>query len=73
MKYSLLKVLMGFILMLNTSSLMAEPITSSQEYYIPPHVNEIPDTQYGEIVKWGRNIFINTQVYGKRYVGNERN
>ena len=59
MNHYLLKVFLGLTLMLNISStLVAEPISSSQKYYIPPHVNEIPDTQYGEIVKWGRNIFI---------------
>lgn len=49
------------------------PVVNPGEYYIPPRYDDIPDDEYGDIVRWGRDIFTNTQVYGKRYVGNGMN
>lgn len=48
-------------------------VLKTDKYFVPPKYDEIPNDEYGEIVKWGRNIFINTQEYGKRYVGNGLN
>jgi len=53
--------------------LVAVPVVNPGEYYLPPRYDDIPDTEYGDIVRWGRKIFINTQVHGKRYVGNGLN
>ena len=49
------------------------PVASPGEFFVPPLVEDIPDDKYGDMVKYGRNIFINTQEYGKRYVGNGLN
>ncbi len=48
-------------------------VASPGEFFVPPLVEDIPDDKYGDMVRLGRNIFINTQVYGKRYVGNGLN
>jgi thiosulfate dehydrogenase len=48
-------------------------VASPGEFFVPPLVEDIPDDKYGDMVKLGRNIFVNTQEYGKRYVGNGLN
>jgi thiosulfate dehydrogenase len=50
--------------------LVSVPVVNPGEYYLPPRVDDIPDNEYGEMVRLGRNIFVNTQKYAKRYVGN---
>jgi thiosulfate dehydrogenase len=49
------------------------PVVNPGEYFVPPYIEDIPDDKYGDLVKMGRHIFVNTQVYGKRYVGNGLN
>lgn len=49
------------------------PAISPGEYFVPPDVGDIPTSKYGDMVKLGRNIFIDTQHYAKRYVGNGLN
>ena len=49
------------------------PAISPGEYFVPPEVGDIPTSKYGEMVKLGRNIFVDTQHYAKRYVGNGLN
>jgi len=39
-------------------------------YYIPPPESEIPDGPYGDAVKRGRAIFMDTGLYAKDHVGN---
>lgn len=55
------------------SKLTAVPVASPGEFFVPPNVADIPDDKYGDLVRQGRNIFVNTQVYAKRYVGNGLN
>jgi thiosulfate dehydrogenase len=55
------------------TNLTTVPVINPGEYFVPPYVEDIPDNKYGELVKMGRDIFVNTQVYGKRYVGNGLN
>jgi thiosulfate dehydrogenase len=49
------------------------PAISPGEYFVPPEIVDIPDSKYGEMVRLGRNIFIDTQNHARRYVGNGLN
>ncbi|HIE01301.1 MAG TPA: hypothetical protein EYP59_13595 [Thiotrichaceae bacterium] len=55
------------------TNLTTVPVVNPGEYFVPPYIEDIPDDKYGDFVKMGRNIFVNTQEYGKRYVGNGLN
>ena len=46
------------------------PAINPGEYFVPPEITDIPTSKYGEMVRLGRNVFIDTQKYAKRYVGN---
>ncbi len=48
-------------------------ITNPGKYFIPPLVANIPNDKFGDMVRLGRHIFVNTQKYAKRYVGNGLN
>lgn len=48
-------------------------VVSPGEYFVPPLVADIPDDKFGDMVRLGRNIFVNTQQYATRYVGNGLN
>lgn len=39
----------------------------------PPDEKSIPDNEFGRVVREGRNIFLETQIYAKDYVGNSLN
>lgn len=41
--------------------------------FTPPPDSAIPDNQFGELVRQGRDIFTDTQKYAKQYVGNGLN
>jgi thiosulfate dehydrogenase len=41
--------------------------------FIPPNEADIPDNEFGKIVRLGENIFTDTQHYAKKYVGNGMN
>ncbi|MEK6750153.1 MAG: c-type cytochrome [Pseudomonadota bacterium] len=45
-------------------------VASPGEYFAPPSVADIPNDKYGDMVRMGRDIFVNTQTHAKRYVGN---
>ncbi len=49
------------------------PAVNPGEYFVPPELTDIPDSKYGDMVRMGRDIFVNTQKYAKRYVGNGLN
>ena len=55
------------------TKLVTVPVISPGEYFVPPHVEDIPDDKYGDMVRWGRDIFVNTQKNAKRYVRNGLN
>ena len=55
------------------SRLVEVPVVNPGEYFVPPNIEDIPDDKYGDMVRWGRDIFVNTQKYGKRYVRNGLN
>lgn len=46
----------------------AEPVA-----FTPPAADAIPDNEFGEVVRLGRDIFVNTQIRASRYVGNGLN
>lgn len=43
------------------------------EKFTPPSESDIPDNEFGESVRLGKQIFENTQQYAARYVGNKLN
>lgn len=47
--------------------------TSQISRFSPPLESEIPDDGFGKMVRKGRDIFINTQINAKEYVGNGLN
>ena len=49
------------------------PVSKPGEYHVPGRIEDLPDTHYSGLVDHGRNIFVNTQTYAKRYVGNGLN
>jgi thiosulfate dehydrogenase len=53
--------------------LTREPTIHPGEYFVPPALETLPDTEYGEMVRLGRLIFTDTQTYARRYVGNGLN
>ena len=55
------------------NELTVVPVVSPGEYHVPPAIEDIPESKYGDMIRFGRNIFINTQKYAKRYVGNGLN
>jgi len=55
------------------TKLITVPVVNPGEYHVPPKVEDIPDDKYGDMVRWGREIFVNTQVHGRRFVGNGLN
>ncbi len=42
-------------------------------HFTPPEESDIPNGEFGDMVKLGRNIFVNTQTYAKGFVGNGLN
>ena len=55
------------------ANLITVPVVNPGEFFVPPMVDDIPDDETGDMVRLGRNIFVNTQVYGKRFAGNGLN
>jgi thiosulfate dehydrogenase len=41
--------------------------------FVPPDRNAIPDTPLGTMIRFGRDVFVDTQRYAKGYVGNAMN
>lgn len=41
--------------------------------FIPPKLTSLPNNAYGDLIKQGRNLFVDTQRYAARYVGNGLN
>jgi thiosulfate dehydrogenase len=44
-----------------------------QRKFLPPDPDSIPAGQLGEVIRLGRNVFIDTQTYAREYVGNGLN
>lgn len=41
--------------------------------FIPPKLSDLPDDAWGDLVRYGRNLFTDTQRYGARFVTNGLN
>lgn len=41
--------------------------------FTPPDESTIPNTPLGDIIRFGKDVFVDTQKYAKRYVGNGLN
>lgn len=55
---------------------LAQPIPPAPAQtvrFTPPSESTIPDTPFGDIVRFGRDVFVDTQRYAKKYVGNGLN
>ncbi len=53
-----------------TEVFIADP---KDKQFVPPRLSELPKNSYGDLVRLGRNIFVDTQRYASRYVGNGLN
>lgn len=42
-------------------------------HFVPPSEADIPDNQFGEAVRYGKSLFMNTQQLRGKYVGNDLN
>lgn len=47
--------------------------TVTAHQFVPPPESDIPNNAFGDMVKLGKNIFVDTQQYAKSYVGNGMN
>lgn len=61
-----------FILLCSFISLEAHA-AKTVKYFEPPLEKDIPDNDFGKLVKMGRNVFMDTQTHAKPYVGNSLN
>lgn len=52
------------------SGRVPDPEVAESDYFQPPSGAEIPDSPFGEAVKRGRDIFMNTSTNAGEYVGN---
>ena len=48
-------------------------VAANATKFTPPAVDAIPDTPLGDMIRLGRDIFVDTQTHAKRYVGNGLN
>ena len=48
---------------------VTEPIKVSP--YQPPSEADIPDNEFGKMVKLGKKVFVDTSQYAGKYVGNK--
>jgi thiosulfate dehydrogenase len=55
------------------SDLVTVPVISPGEYHVPPRIEDLRDSKYADMVNYGRNIFIDTKQYARRYAGNGLN
>ncbi len=49
------------------------PVASPGEVFVPPNIINIPEDKHGDMIKLGRNIFVETRKYAGRYAGNGLN
>mgnify|MGYP001362148313 CR=1 FL=1 len=45
-------------------------LVSATGSFTPPDIDDLPDGDFGEAIRLGRNIFIDTQTYARAFVGN---
>ncbi len=49
------------------------PVVKPGEYFVPANIEDMPPSKYRDEVRLGRHIFIDTQHWAKRFVGNGLN
>ena len=49
------------------------PTKAVASQFRPPDEDTLPDNEFGNAVRLGKNVFVNTQQYAKKYVGNGLN
>lgn len=55
------------------NDLTVVPKIKPGEYHVPGRIENLEDTKYAAMVEYGRQLFVETQKYAKRYVGNSLN
>lgn len=55
------------------ASKIVTPASTQIQVFTPPSEDDIPNNEFGRIVRQGKNIFDDTQHYAKQYVGNGMN
>lgn len=68
-----MKKKLSYILVLMSFIALTPSYAITVKYFEPPLEKDIPDNDFGKMVKLGRDIFINTQTYAKPYVGSPLN
>lgn len=53
-----------------TETFVADP---KDKLFVPPRLADLPKNAYGDLVRRGRDIFVDTQQFARRYVGNGLN
>ncbi len=59
-------------LAMTASELMPAPLHSAIAF-TPPDESTIPNSPLGDMIRFGRDVFVDTQKYAKKYVGNGLN
>lgn len=49
------------------------PTPPNALHFTPPGLTQIPESPLGDMIRFGRDVFIDTQRYAKEYVGNGMN
>ena len=49
------------------------PTKGVSPYFQPPQIGELPNNAFGEMVRRGEALFVNTKALAPQYVGNEMN
>lgn len=57
----------------NSSAPDRTSVASATGDFTPPEIDDLPDGDFGEAVRLGRNIFNDTKTYARAYVGNGLN
>lgn len=64
------------VMMLAAPGAYAQPLPpppAQAVHFTPPPPDAVPDTPLGDIIRLGRDVFVDTQRYAKKYVGNGLN
>lgn len=63
----------GFAHAANRALTELPPVPADAVHFAPPAPDAIPDTPLGAMIRFGRDVFTDTQRYAKGYVGNGLN
>lgn len=61
------------LLLICSFFLLDSNAATTVKYFQPPLEKDIPDNDFGKLVKLGRDVFMDTQTHAKPYVGNSLN